>query len=195
VQPLQHHSHPRGHAPGVSCDARPDWQSPKHSRRFPDTLAPVVRTARDGERELTMMRWGFPRPPNLGNAPVTNVRNLKSPYWRGWLKAEWRCLVPAASFCEIRCRCFWLAGRYRNSDIAQASQVLQVRRPSYRRATGLDAIPGRWEWAIADDGRLSNPAHAQLLPPHWGTLTKLSDEEFEAPIRNTAKKPAADPWR
>jgi putative SOS response-associated peptidase YedK len=67
---------------------------------FPDTLAPVVRTAVDGERELTMMRWGFPPPPNLGTAPVTNVRNLKSPYWRGWLKAEWRCLVPATSFCE-----------------------------------------------------------------------------------------------
>jgi hypothetical protein len=25
---------------------------------------------------------------------VTNVRNLNSPYWRSWLKAEWRCLVP-----------------------------------------------------------------------------------------------------
>jgi putative SOS response-associated peptidase YedK len=67
---------------------------------FPDTLAPIVRTARDGERELTMMRWGFLPPPNLGTAPVTNIRNLKSPYWRGWLKAECRCLVPATSFCE-----------------------------------------------------------------------------------------------
>jgi putative SOS response-associated peptidase YedK len=67
---------------------------------FPDTMAPIVRTARDGERELAVMRWGFPPPPNLGTAPVTNVRNLKSPYWRGWLKAEWRCLVPATSFCE-----------------------------------------------------------------------------------------------
>lgn len=67
---------------------------------FPDTMAPVVRTASDGERELSMMRWGFPPPPNLGTAPVTNVRNLKSPYWRGWLKMEWRCLVPATSFCE-----------------------------------------------------------------------------------------------
>ena len=63
-------------------------------------MAPIVRTARDRERELRMMRWGFPPPPNLGTAPVTNVRNLKSPYWRGWLKAEWRCLVPATSFCE-----------------------------------------------------------------------------------------------
>jgi putative SOS response-associated peptidase YedK len=38
---------------------------------YPDTMAPVVHTARDGERELTMMRWGFPPPPDLGNAPFT----------------------------------------------------------------------------------------------------------------------------
>jgi putative SOS response-associated peptidase YedK len=30
---------------------------------------------------------------------VTNVRNVASPYWRGWLKADWRILVPAGSFC------------------------------------------------------------------------------------------------
>jgi putative SOS response-associated peptidase YedK len=67
---------------------------------FPDTMAPVVRTPRDGVRELTMMRWGFPPPPNLGTRPVTNVRNAASPYWRGWLKRDFRCLVPATSFCE-----------------------------------------------------------------------------------------------
>jgi len=67
---------------------------------FPDYLAPVVRTDPDGERAIEMMRWGFPPPPNLGNYPVTNVRNLASPYWRGWLKKEWRCLVPATSFSE-----------------------------------------------------------------------------------------------
>ncbi len=32
---------------------------------FPDQLAPVVRTATDAGRELLMMRWGFPPPPNL----------------------------------------------------------------------------------------------------------------------------------
>jgi putative SOS response-associated peptidase YedK len=67
---------------------------------YPDSLAPVVHIGPDGERDLSMMRWGFPPPPNLGGAPVTNVRNVKSPYWRGWLKTEWRCLVPATSFCE-----------------------------------------------------------------------------------------------
>jgi putative SOS response-associated peptidase YedK len=67
---------------------------------FPDYMAPVVRVDRDGERVLEMMRWGFPPPPNLGTRPVTNVRNTKSPYWRGWLKPAYRCLVPATSFCE-----------------------------------------------------------------------------------------------
>ena len=67
---------------------------------FPDQLAPVVYTAKDGRRELSIIRWGFPPPPNLGNRPITNIRNLKSSYWRGWLKPEWRCLVPATAFCE-----------------------------------------------------------------------------------------------
>ena len=40
---------------------------------FPDTIAPVVRTARDGERELAMMRWGFPPPPNLGTHTVVTM--------------------------------------------------------------------------------------------------------------------------
>lgn len=67
---------------------------------FPDQMAPVVHVAGGGKRELTMMRWGMPPPPNLGNRPVTNVRNLKSSHWRTWLRPEWRCLVPVTSFCE-----------------------------------------------------------------------------------------------
>jgi len=67
---------------------------------FPDAMAPIVCTVPGGERELTMMRWGFPPPPNVQPRPVTNVRNVKSPYWRTWLKPEFRCLVPATSFCE-----------------------------------------------------------------------------------------------
>ena len=67
---------------------------------FPDQMAPVVRLA-DGERGLAMMRWGFPSPTNKGpQHPVTNVRNVKSPYWRPWLKPEQRCLVPVSSFSE-----------------------------------------------------------------------------------------------
>ena len=60
---------------------------------FPDYPAPVIRNT-DADREMTTMRWGMP-PPRTGGPPVTNVRNTSSPHWRGWLKPENRCLVPA----------------------------------------------------------------------------------------------------
>jgi hypothetical protein len=66
---------------------------------FPDYPAPVVRNAGD-ERELIMMRWGMPPPTRAGGPPVTNIRNMSSPHWRGRLKPESRCLVPANSFAE-----------------------------------------------------------------------------------------------
>ncbi|MBX9814308.1 MAG: hypothetical protein A4S12_01165 [Proteobacteria bacterium SG_bin5] len=66
---------------------------------YPKSEAPVVVNA-GCARSLALMRWGFPPPPS-GRAPVTNVRNLASPFWRGALaKAERRCLVPVTQFCE-----------------------------------------------------------------------------------------------
>lgn len=67
---------------------------------YPNREAPIVRSV-DGARELATVTWGFPPPPNVGSAPVTNVRNLTSPFWRGWLsKPAQRCLVPVTQFCE-----------------------------------------------------------------------------------------------
>ena len=40
----------------------------------------------------------MPLPLRTGGPPVTNIRNTSSPHWRGWLKPESRCLVPANSF-------------------------------------------------------------------------------------------------
>jgi putative SOS response-associated peptidase YedK len=51
-------------------------------------------------RWIRPMLWGFPPPPQ-GRAPVTNVRNLTSPFWIGTLRhAELRCLVPVTAFQE-----------------------------------------------------------------------------------------------
>lgn len=66
---------------------------------FPDNPAPVVRHT-SGKRELIMMRWGMPSPPQFGGPPITNVRNTSSPHWRRWLGSESRCLVPFTSFSE-----------------------------------------------------------------------------------------------
>lgn len=70
---------------------------------FPDMMAPIVRKAPDGERELVMLRWGMPSPPALVagiDRGVTNIRNVGSPHWRPWLGPANRCIVPATSFCE-----------------------------------------------------------------------------------------------
>jgi putative SOS response-associated peptidase YedK len=52
---------------------------------YPDMMAPVVRTAPDGERELIMMRWGFPPPPNLDNAKPRAYLGIR----RRFARASW----------------------------------------------------------------------------------------------------------
>ncbi len=66
---------------------------------YPKSLAYVV-VQQEGARALATMRWGFP-PPMAARSPVTNVRNLTSPFWRSALsRPDRRCLVPVTSFCE-----------------------------------------------------------------------------------------------
>ncbi|MBB5281858.1 SOS response-associated peptidase [Pacificimonas flava] len=66
---------------------------------YPNQTAPVVRTT-DGGRIIESFLWGFP-PPGQIKRSVTNVRNLKSPFWLSALKRpDRRCLVPVTAFCE-----------------------------------------------------------------------------------------------
>jgi putative SOS response-associated peptidase YedK len=67
---------------------------------FPDYPAPVIRNTDAADAEMVAMRWGMPPAPRTGGPPVTNIRNASSLHWRGWLKPENRCLVPANSFAE-----------------------------------------------------------------------------------------------
>jgi putative SOS response-associated peptidase YedK len=76
---------------------------------FPDCQAPIVRVA-DGERELTMARWGMPSPQfalkgKTCDPGFTNVRNTASPYWRRWLGLVTLVLVLLAQ--ETRQRMFF----------------------------------------------------------------------------------------
>lgn len=70
---------------------------------FPGRAAPVVRRASDGEREISLLSWGFVLPqPGRAAKRVTNARDEKvmtSSFWRGSF-AERRCLVPATAFAE-----------------------------------------------------------------------------------------------
>lgn len=64
---------------------------------YPDREALVMSRNAGGELAPEIMRWGFPP---VNGPVVTNVRNVKSAYWRPWLKPEQRCIVPASSFAE-----------------------------------------------------------------------------------------------
>ena len=68
---------------------------------YPGYQAPVLRRSEEGGLKLDWMEWGFPGPASAGSRPVTNVRNLASPFWRSALnEPSRRCIVPATSFCE-----------------------------------------------------------------------------------------------
>lgn len=68
---------------------------------YPGHQAPVLRRGDTGALKLDMMKWGFPGPASAGSRPVTNVRNLASPFWRSALRdPKRRCIVPVTRFCE-----------------------------------------------------------------------------------------------
>jgi putative SOS response-associated peptidase YedK len=101
---------------------------------FPRHVAPVMREAADGEREIVTMSWGFMLL-QQGRAPrpVTNVRDdtiLKSSFWKPSFQ-ERRCLVPASSFCEP------------NGDVKPATWHWFALRDG-QDARPLFAFPGIW---------------------------------------------------
>lgn len=67
---------------------------------FPKSFGPVLKLGESGELEWAKMRWGLPGPPQFGSAPVTNIRNIKSPHWRPLLGTQHRCLIPFTAFSE-----------------------------------------------------------------------------------------------
>jgi putative SOS response-associated peptidase YedK len=137
---------------------------------FPDYSAPVVRNA-GTERELTMMRWGMPPPPRAGGYPVTNIRNTSSPHWRGWLRPENRCLVPANSFAEYAPEANPATGK---KDVVWFA--LNDDRP-------LFAFGGIWTEFRGDRGTKSKP----IPGPHlvYGFLTTAPNAIVE-PIHSKA---------
>lgn len=72
---------------------------PTYDAIYPNQEAPILRRD-DGKLTLETHIWGVPPFGNV-KRPITNVRNLKSNFWRNMLtKPERRCLVPVSEFCE-----------------------------------------------------------------------------------------------
>jgi putative SOS response-associated peptidase YedK len=78
---------------------------------YPGKPAPVLRRE-GGGLALETMIWGFPGPAAAKGRPITNVRNLASPFWRSALdNPERRCLVPVTRFCEWTAQADPVTGR------------------------------------------------------------------------------------
>ena len=74
---------------------------PPFDEIYPGKKAPVLRRKEGGGLVLEMTTWGFPGPAAAKGRPVTNVRNLGSPFWRSALdRPDRRCIVPVSRFCE-----------------------------------------------------------------------------------------------
>lgn len=74
---------------------------PAYDEIYPGRTAPVLRRGDAGNLTLDTMTWGFPGPAAANGRPVTNVRNLASPFWQSALdNPDRRCIVPVTRFCE-----------------------------------------------------------------------------------------------
>nr|WP_235034898.1 SOS response-associated peptidase family protein [Roseomonas sp. 18066] len=135
---------------------------------YPDSSAPVVRQAENGERELTMMRWGMPGPEQYGGHPVTNIRNTLSPHWRRWLGPAHRCLVPVTSFSE------WAATKPKKTPVWFA---LAPQRP-------LFAFAGIWTRRTGARGPKSNPVEGEH--ELYGFLEHFPIRQHRTPLRRSS---------
>jgi putative SOS response-associated peptidase YedK len=96
---------------------------PSLAHFYPGRPAPVVMETPAGWA-LATMRWGVPGPRAAAGKPVTNIRNLDSPFWRPLLGRASRALVPVSAFSEWSAEPDPQTGRKRQHWFALRDQPL-----------------------------------------------------------------------
>lgn len=108
------------------------------------------------------MRWGIPGRRAAGGRPVTNVRNLESPFWRPLLGRAARVLVPVSAFCE------WSAAADPETGRKRAVWFTLRDRPLFAFAglfrPGADGAPPRYAFLTAPPNRLVGAVHPRAMP-------------------------------
>lgn len=152
---------------GVTSAGLPNL--PPFTAIYPNREAPVVRSTSDGGREVATMLWGFPAPDG-GPKPVTNVRNLTSPFWRSWLsKPAQRCLVPVDCFAEWGAAPDPATGRKRQVWFSLADQAARpfafagIWRPAPAGGDGSAALP-RMAFLTTMPNRVVAAVHQKAMP-------------------------------
>jgi len=134
---------------------------PEHARIFPDQAAPVV-ICEGSERRLVRMLWGVPPPAGVAR-PITNVRNLASPFWRGLLASpRQRALVPVSAFCEWSAAADPATGRKRQHWFAVREAPLFAFAGVWR--SGAGDAPPRFAFLTCAPNALVGAVHPKAMP-------------------------------
>lgn len=150
---------------------------------YPGRDAPTVTAISAAARAIMMMRWGVPPPPGV-RTPVTNVRNLGSPFWRSMLGPDFRVLVPVSQFCEWSATADPASGRKRQHWFGL-------------RSAALFAFAGIWRPVdgVRHFAFLTCPPNASVGAVHPKAMPVILDAALWEPW--LAGVPAADfqrPW-
>lgn len=157
---------------GLSTTSATDNAPPQHDI-YPDQDAAIITNLNDGGLELTKARWGFPPAPGQ-TAPITNIRNLKSRWWRD-VNREWmmeptyRCLVPFTAFAEpvrdstwfeapaVEVACF--AGVWRPWHGARLAE-----QPGQKRRTRVERDWHLFAFLTTEANDVVRPVHEKAMP-------------------------------
>lgn len=136
-------------------EVEPPFETWPVGELFPKRIGCIVRQEA-GQRILDLATWGFP-PPAAGRAPVTNVRNLASPFWRTALsRPDRRCLVPFSDFCE------WEGEK--GSKIARWFSVNDVPIVSFAGVWRPTETGPAYAFLTTDPNPLVAPIHPKAMP-------------------------------
>jgi len=168
---------------GAKAAAATDAAMPGEA--FPKRLGWVVTRPTADTPRLETMTWGFPPPPGA-RAPVVNVRNLGSPFWRDTLsRTAQRCLVPVTAFCE------WEGAAGRKRDRWFSVPTLEI----FSFAGIWRETPAGPVYAFLTCA--PNPLVAAVHPKAMPVILHPDDEArwFSAPLAETVALAASFPSR
>lgn len=146
---------------------------PPQDNIYPDQDAAIVTNAADGGLELGMARWGFPPIPGQ-SAPITNIRNLNSRWWRD-VNREWitdsanRCLVPFTAFAEPVRDSSWFY--VPDAEVAYFAGVWRqwrgerlAEQPGQKRRVREDRDWKLFSFLTTDANDIVRPVHEKAMP-------------------------------
>jgi putative SOS response-associated peptidase YedK len=141
----------------------------------PGKFAPVIVQGRS-DRIIVPRQWGVPPPPKIaaeGGRPVTNVRNLESPFWIGTLRhTEFRCLVPVTSFMEWASKLDGVKGMRKQHWFSVPSEPIFAFAGIWRDS----AVPS-FAFLTCDPNALVGAVHPKAMP------MILAPEDYDAWLR------------